>query len=571
MKKYSTIVYVAILTLTYPLVARYLFVNHNQFEQIPMILRFNDSTYLASDWATNLNAQFSPRFFFTAYMGILSRVIPLPIVYFIHYLLMVAVITLASYVFAKRLFHSEKVAAITTILLLYGQKITLGGNDLIGSDFDPSRPAFGLTLLAFLTLTSRRYILTAILLTISCYLHPLIGTQMPLILYISALISHYITARGSSTKNTSSVRPVIQSILLYVTLSSPAIISYFVSLIKDARSGISSDRLFTIIAKEAAPFHYLPSSWNISSYALFALLIILAYIGLRFGKPSIKHHNRTFLAVIVGMISVLCFIGAVGTEILTSYPLMIAQFFRYTVFLYWIFAILAYGGLIQFAEKSTIPLPLRILIVFIPFILANGIYINRSTPTAIVFFVTFFLIALGVTHLRKIPSVLLVLVFLLSYVFTNRHYPIHMTEPYPFQTPEVEIAKWARDSTPKNAIFLTPPEFMWFRLIASRAVIVDRLVIPFSKAGIGGWHHRLMDIAGFSEKTGQIITNEEIIFSEYRTIDVKRVVMLKEKYNPSYVITRSENILPYPVMHRSDYYVVYSIENAGNDNTLHTL
>ena len=56
--------FLALIILTFPFLIKYVFVAHNQYEQLPIILRHLDPDYLANDWSTNLNSQFSPRIFF---------------------------------------------------------------------------------------------------------------------------------------------------------------------------------------------------------------------------------------------------------------------------------------------------------------------------------------------------------------------------------------------------------------------------------------------------------------------------------------------------------------------------
>src|SRR3989344_1154634 len=153
--------FLVLIILTFPLLIKYVFVAHNQYEQLPIILRYLNPDYLTNDWSTNLNSQFSPRIFFTLYMGVWARFFSLPVIYFIHYLITIACIASATYLFTRRLFNSPVASLLTTVAVLYGQKITLGGNDLVGRDFDPSRPAFSLVILSFVLMFSNRFYISA--------------------------------------------------------------------------------------------------------------------------------------------------------------------------------------------------------------------------------------------------------------------------------------------------------------------------------------------------------------------------------------------------------------------------
>src|SRR3989344_4073808 len=99
--------FLVLIILTFPFLIKYVFVAHNQYEQLPIIFRYLDSNYLANDWSINLNSQFSPRIFFTLYIGMWTRFFSLPIIYFIHYIITIACIASATYLFTRILIRSS--------------------------------------------------------------------------------------------------------------------------------------------------------------------------------------------------------------------------------------------------------------------------------------------------------------------------------------------------------------------------------------------------------------------------------------------------------------------------------
>jgi hypothetical protein len=185
MKKSTALILLFFIILSYPFLIKYNYVAHNQYEQLPLILRYQNPSYLINDWSLNLNAHFSPRIFFTAYMAILGEIISLPLVYFIHYIISIALITLATFLFSSLFLNSNLISLLTTLVILYGEKITLGGNDLVGRDFDPSRPAFSLAILGFVLLLKNKTSWGALLFALAAYFHPLIGIEAPLIFYLA--------------------------------------------------------------------------------------------------------------------------------------------------------------------------------------------------------------------------------------------------------------------------------------------------------------------------------------------------------------------------------------------------
>ncbi|MBV8779795.1 MAG: hypothetical protein JO353_00225 [Phycisphaerae bacterium] len=72
-------------------------------------------------------------------------------------------------------------------------------------------------------------------------------------------------------------------------------------------------------------------------------------------------------------------------------------------------------------------------------------------------------------------------------------------------TPEPEdpmyrqVCTWARNSTPVNAIFLTPPQETDFRLYGQRAIVVNFKHVPQLSGEILQWRTRLLDVLGLHD------------------------------------------------------------------------
>ena len=52
---------IVFLSLIFPFLYKYSFVSSNQYEQIPIILRFISGNYLVNDWFLNTASKFGPR------------------------------------------------------------------------------------------------------------------------------------------------------------------------------------------------------------------------------------------------------------------------------------------------------------------------------------------------------------------------------------------------------------------------------------------------------------------------------------------------------------------------------
>jgi len=505
-----------------------------------------------------MNSQFSPRIFFTAFMAFFSKFASLPFLYLITYLADILIIALASFYFTNKIFKSNLTAILTTILILYGQKITLGGNDLVGRDLDPSRPAFALVIAAFVLLTSGRYIPAAILFSVSSYLHPLIGIEAPFVFYFSLiltiLLKNYKKSRHISFKN---IIAVVKSGLLFLSLSGISIYSYaYAYLSKQPR--ITGDELFTVVSRVVAPFHYTPSTWSPVGYIKFGLFSLIFAAFFYYTSKNLSGFLRSYIGNIITTIIFLCYLGFFFTDIYHFYPVMVAQFFRLTVILYWLFAIIVYGGSFYLGIHYSKKIPLTIFLPLLPFFLANIDALMNPTKSILLYIFLSLLISVILASSKTAVKLSLVFLTVVTLAIPYRHYRFQFSSLYPFETPETKLALWVKNNTDPDSIFLTPPGFIRFRLISERAIVVDRLVTPFSEAGIYQWMERIKDVSGLTDfKTEDI--NEQLINDGFGKLDLKRLEYLNNKYALDFVVVEKAKQLPLEQIFTDSYFRIYRI------------
>jgi hypothetical protein len=98
-------------------------------------------------------------------------------------------------------------------------------------------------------------------------------------------------------------------------------------------------------------------------------------------------------------------------------------------------------------------------------------------------------------------------------------------------TPEMELYAWIRTSTPKDAVFLTPPMLERFRLLAERAIVVDWKASPILPGELVAWYQRLEAVSG---RPGFRRSDE--LSSGYAAMDGKRLESLRVAYGVAYVV-----------------------------------
>jgi len=102
-----------------------------------------------------------------------------------------------------------------------------------------------------------------------------------------------------------------------------------------------------------------------------------------------------------------------------------------------------------------------------------------------------------------------------------------------FKGPEADLYGWLRTNTPKDAVFLTPPEMLRFRIGAERAIVVDWKSSPYLPGDVLEWYRRLEDVSG-----QQRFQWGKQVFRGYASLDEDRLEALRTKYRLDYAVVR---------------------------------
>lgn len=97
--------------------------------------------------------------------------------------------------------------------------------------------------------------------------------------------------------------------------------------------------------------------------------------------------------------------------------------------------------------------------------------------------------------------------------------------------PEEELYAWIREHTPRDAVFLTPPEMERFRLGSERAIVVDHKSSTILPGEVVSWYQRLGDVSG----RPQWRSRKELA-QGYAAIDRARIDALRPRYGFDYAV-----------------------------------
>jgi hypothetical protein len=114
-----------------------------------------------------------------------------------------------------------------------------------------------------------------------------------------------------------------------------------------------------------------------------------------------------------------------------------------------------------------------------------------------------------------------------------------------------ELYAWMREKTPREAVFLTPPDVDSFRFYGQRAIVVDWKSTPMVPGELVEWLRRLRDVCG-----GPVESRRDL--RGYDELDREQLERLKAKYRIDYAVVRrgAERKLGYESVFRNQRYSV---------------
>ncbi len=119
----------------------------------------------------------------------------------------------------------------------------------------------------------------------------------------------------------------------------------------------------------------------------------------------------------------------------------------------------------------------------------------------------------------------------------------------------LDLYRWLRESSPRDALYLTPPDLDGARFLGQRAIVVDWKAVPLIPTELLVWYERLCDVTGrHVQGSGDL--------AGYQALDGERLSLLVAKYHPDYLVLRrggERRFASFPVVYQNGGYSVLKI------------
>ncbi len=592
----------------------------DHFEQLPILYHYLDPSYCQNDFFINSNTTFGPRAYYVRFIGIWASIMPLPVAFFILTWLANFAIVLVTYYAAKDLFRSSDLAALLSCIFVMGSiGIKLGGSlgNIPWNMLIPGSLVFFLGLFAIWAGIRVKPLLCAAVAAVAIPIHPLVGAECGAIglatsglsILLEPLITH------SFDKHTF-IKKIVKVFIGFCILGFTAL---FLWTDKSSKS-LTTKEFIDILGYFRAPHHYIPSAWPVSQYVSATFLILAFILSWKWWRDEYPENRNISYnpLIVIFIVLVLWCCSYIFVEVYPMRIWMIAQTFRLNFMVNWLAYIMIagvaarffqqksvsekiYGGVILLGSGLAMPL-FAFIVTFAEFIrrkLQSVFPKNTKAIWAAVLIIVAVLLSVKYWNTHDFLAILVFLIIaawflflpakwyriavplavlcVLSGIIANAIYRDKVPEIWrkisrvnfcinPVYAPD-EIALYAFNRTPKDAVFLTPPEFGRFRLTAQRAIVVDFKVASFQDDAMLEWKRRITDCYGDVAMDGSYEAKVEKMDRNYMAITKEKLLYLAKKYNATYAVLYSVTPVDLPVLFANRYYKLVSLpqQNALPD------
>ena len=573
----------------------------NYLELTPILTRTLDPSYLQNDFFTNATANSPARMHYANFVTFFARSeSSLPLVSFLLTMAANTGISIITFFFTRDLYRkSDHTAIIASALVMSVSTFALGWRSTIYMDsIIPAALAMPLVLAGIWTTAREKLLLGILFCGMASLLHPLLGLEVGAALLAAYTVSHLIRDKKLTWEMG---RAVIPSLILFAVFT---MISFLPQMDQPT---IASERFIFILAYIRTPHHRLPSTFGFGRFAIATAFLTAALLLYFRSKKSRDAAINLFIGILAGIIILLCLGGYLFVEIIPSRLWVTAQTFRLLYFIQWFGLILVAGLLgdmkLQRSSKNLYLVGVlhgltlggvvlaqavkewltekgywfsQLIDNALILLIAVAILIHFSPPILPIILLSFYILLILVFTLKPEKRLFILalagIILLITAGIVFRYLPPlgqgNLIDPagnnletkgYSELGAEGdEIAFYARQNTPEDAVFLTPPTWGAFRVRTRRAIVVDFKAFPFSDLGMQEWYQRLTASYGESAQMGFEMIDD--LNAHYAAIDDATLLALQDKYGFRYAVLFSQTATDFEVLFTNDQYKIIDLD-----------
>jgi hypothetical protein len=122
---------------------------------------------------------------------------------------------------------------------------------------------------------------------------------------------------------------------------------------------------------------------------------------------------------------------------------------------------------------------------------------------------------------------------------------------------DADIARWVKANTPPGTVWITPPQFEAFRLLAERPIVVDWTSIPFQEDAMREWRRRIRVVYGDVPGGGFVALQG--LERNYRTITPERLAQLSVEFDAPFAVIDRRTPWPGAILYENGAYKAVSL------------
>ena len=363
-----------------------------------------------------------------------------PFIFLLH-LLNTVVLLLGLYKLANKFLGNELFAwsAVFISIVVFNDK-ALGNVDLYTPSIQAGDVACAIIVWSINLFLEKKYIITSLLMSLATWIHVLEGLDVMILLCMLVLIMLIRKALN--------IKTALYFYLIYFILAFPFLLMILLGK-SDVASSLSNKDLFAILFEFRHPHHFLFGTFPVFNKIFFVLLVVAALVFFR------KRNEQLFQLVLIGTVLLVTYIICV--DYLHIIAIANFQWYKVTQWIKFI-GIVALVGLIVkgFSVNFQIPDNMQLAAAFIAIAVSWTLILSGSSPI-------------------KVP---------------------YQIGGLKYEQPEIDIAIKAKNTSPKDAVFIIPFSMSEFKYWSERSAYVEFKANVRNKRFVGVWYKRIGEIYG---------------------------------------------------------------------------